>query len=71
MNTGATVIAYVPMCTIGVPVLIEPAFYLTCCVIWSNDFSPSLAAESVRKLLIDFLREHIERTKRPGAVWLD
>jgi LysR family nitrogen assimilation transcriptional regulator len=53
------------------PVLIEPAFYLTCCVIWSNDFSPSLAAESVRKLLIDFLREHIERTKRPGAVWLD
>jgi LysR family nitrogen assimilation transcriptional regulator len=53
------------------PVLIEPTFYLTCCIIWSNDFSLSLAAESVRKLLIDFLKEHIERTKRPGAMWLD
>jgi LysR family nitrogen assimilation transcriptional regulator len=53
------------------PVLIEPTFYLTCCIIWSNDFSLSLAAESMRKLLIDFLREHIARTKRPGAVWLD
>jgi LysR family transcriptional regulator, nitrogen assimilation regulatory protein len=52
------------------PVLIEPAFYLTCCLIWSNDVSLTLAADSVRKLLAQFIKEHIERTKRPGAVWL-
>jgi LysR family nitrogen assimilation transcriptional regulator len=53
------------------PVLIEPAFYLTCCIIWSNEFPLTLAAEGVRKLLIEFLKEHIETTKRPGARWLD
>jgi LysR family transcriptional regulator, nitrogen assimilation regulatory protein len=53
------------------PVLIEPTFYLTCCLIWSSDHSLSLAANGVRELLIEFLREHIHRTKRPGAVWLD
>jgi LysR family nitrogen assimilation transcriptional regulator len=53
------------------PVLIEPTFYLTCCVIWSSEFPLTLAAESVKGLLVKFLREHIEQTKRPGAVWLD
>ena len=53
------------------PVLIEPTFYLTCCLIWSSDHSLSLAADGVRELLIEFLRDHIHRTKRPGAVWLD
>jgi LysR family nitrogen assimilation transcriptional regulator len=53
------------------PVLIEPPFYLTCCLLWSNEFPLTLAAESVKKLLIDFLKEHIHRTARPGAVWLD
>ena len=53
------------------PVLIEPAIYLTCCIIWSSDHSLSLAADGVRELLIEFLRDHIHRTKRPGAVWLD
>jgi LysR family transcriptional regulator, nitrogen assimilation regulatory protein len=53
------------------PVLIEPVFYLTCCLIWSNDVSLTLATESVKKLLVEFLKEHIEKTKRPGAVWLD
>jgi LysR family transcriptional regulator, nitrogen assimilation regulatory protein len=51
-------------------VLIEPPFYLTCCLIWSNEFPLTLAGEGVRKLLIEFMKEYIERTKRPGAVWL-
>jgi len=53
------------------PVLIEPIFYMTCCLLWSNEFPLTLAAESVKKLLVDFLKEHIHRTRRPGAVWLD
>jgi LysR family transcriptional regulator, nitrogen assimilation regulatory protein len=53
------------------PILIEPTFYLTCCVIWSSEFPLTLAAEGVKKLLIDFLKDHIEKTKRPGAEWLD
>ena len=53
------------------PVLIEPTFYLTCCIIWSNEFPLTLAAEGVKKLLIEFVRAHVETTKRPGAVWLD
>ena len=53
------------------PVLIEPTFYMTCCLLWSNEFPLTLAAESVKKLLVDFLKEHIHRTRRPGAVWLD
>jgi LysR family transcriptional regulator, nitrogen assimilation regulatory protein len=52
------------------PVLIEPNFHLTCCAIWSNEFPLTLAAESAKKLLIDFLKAHIHATKRPGAVWL-
>ena len=53
------------------PVLIEPTFYLTCCVIWSNESPLTPAAEGLRKLLIEFMKEHVETTKRPGAVWLD
>jgi LysR family transcriptional regulator, nitrogen assimilation regulatory protein len=53
------------------PILIEPTFYLTCCVIWSSEFPLTLAAEGVKKLLIDFLKDHIEKTKRPGAEWLE
>ena len=29
------------------------------------------AAEGLRTLLIEFMKEYIETTKRPGAVWLD
>lgn len=53
------------------PVLIEPTFYLTCCVIWSNERPLTLAAEGLRKLLVQFMKEYIEATKRPGAAWLD
>ena len=53
------------------PVLIEPTFYLTCCIIWSSDHSLSFAADGVRELLIEFLKDQIHRTKRPGAIWLD
>jgi LysR family transcriptional regulator, nitrogen assimilation regulatory protein len=53
------------------PVLIEPTFFLTCCLIWSSEFPLTLAAGSVKSLLMDFLKTHIEQTKRPGAVWLD
>jgi LysR family transcriptional regulator, nitrogen assimilation regulatory protein len=53
------------------PILIEPTFYLTCSVIWSSEFPLTLAAEGVKKLLIDFLKDHVEKTKRPGAEWLD
>ena len=53
------------------PVLIEPTFYLTCSVIWSSEFPLTLASEAVKKLLIVFLKEHVQKTKRPGAVWLD
>jgi LysR family transcriptional regulator, nitrogen assimilation regulatory protein len=53
------------------PILIEPTFYLTCSVIWSSEFPLTLAAEGVKKLLIDFLKDHIATTKRPGAEWLD
>src|ERR1700753_3898935 len=53
------------------PVLIEPTFYMTCCLLWSNQSTLSLGAEGVKKLLIDFLKEHVQKTKRPGAAWLD
>src|SRR5580700_8116749 len=53
------------------PVLIEPTFFLTCCILWSNEHSLPLAADGVRELLIEFLKDHIQRTRRPGAVWLD
>jgi LysR family nitrogen assimilation transcriptional regulator len=53
------------------PILIEPVFYLTCCILWSSDHSLSLAADGVRELLVEFLKDHIHRTKRPGALWLD
>jgi LysR family nitrogen assimilation transcriptional regulator len=53
------------------PVLIEPTFHLTCCLIWSIESPLTLAAERVKNLLIDFLRGHIHKTKRPGALWLD
>jgi LysR family transcriptional regulator, nitrogen assimilation regulatory protein len=53
------------------PVLIEPTFYMTCCLLWSNEFPLTLAADSVKTLLVDFLKEHLYRTKRPGAIWLD
>jgi LysR family transcriptional regulator, nitrogen assimilation regulatory protein len=52
------------------PVLIEPAFYLTCCILWSSEFPLTLAAESVKKLLINFLKVHIAETNRPGAIWV-
>jgi LysR family nitrogen assimilation transcriptional regulator len=53
------------------PILIEPTFYLTCCIIWSSEFPLTLAAENVKKLLVEFLKDHMQTTKRPGAVWLD
>jgi LysR family nitrogen assimilation transcriptional regulator len=53
------------------PILIEPTFYLTCCLIWSNEDTLTLAAERVKILLIEFLKSHIYETKRPGALWLD
>jgi LysR family transcriptional regulator, nitrogen assimilation regulatory protein len=53
------------------PVLIQPTFYLTCCLIWSNEFPLTLAAERVKTLLIDFLKDHIRGSNRPGASWLD
>jgi LysR family nitrogen assimilation transcriptional regulator len=53
------------------PVLIKPTFYMTCCLLWSYESPLTLAVESVKKLLVDFLKGHIHRTKRPGAVWLD
>lgn len=52
------------------PLLIEPSFYLTCRLIWSNEAPLTLAGENVKKLLIDFLKTHIKETKRLGAVWL-
>jgi LysR family nitrogen assimilation transcriptional regulator len=55
----------------GAPVLIEPTFYLTCCIIWSNEFPLTLAAEGVKKLLVEFVKKHLEMTKWPGAMWLD
>jgi LysR family nitrogen assimilation transcriptional regulator len=53
------------------PILIEPTFYLTCCLIWSNESPLTLAAERVKILLVDFLKSHIHKTKRPGALWLN
>jgi hypothetical protein len=53
------------------PVLIEPTFYLTCCLIWSNEFPLTLVAEGVKTLLIDFMKDHVRRSNRPGAAWLD
>jgi LysR family nitrogen assimilation transcriptional regulator len=53
------------------PLLIEPTFYLTCCLIWPIESPLTLAAEGVKTLLIDFLKEHIQRSHRPGALWLD
>jgi LysR family transcriptional regulator, nitrogen assimilation regulatory protein len=53
------------------PILIEPTFYLTCCLIWSNEDTLTLAAERVKMRLVEFLKNHIDETKRPGALWLD
>jgi LysR family nitrogen assimilation transcriptional regulator len=53
------------------PILIEPTFHLTCCIIWSSEFPLTLAAENVKKLLVEFLKDHVQTTNRPGAVWLD
>jgi LysR family nitrogen assimilation transcriptional regulator len=53
------------------PILIEPTFYLTCCLIWSNEDTLTLAAERVKMRLVEFLKNHIAETKRPGALWLD
>jgi LysR family transcriptional regulator, nitrogen assimilation regulatory protein len=53
------------------PVLIEPTFYLTCCLIWSNESPLTLAAEGVKTLLVDFMKGHIQKAHRPGALWLD
>ena len=53
------------------PVLIEPTFYLTCCLIWSNESPLTLAAEGVKTLLFNFLKDHILTSNRPGASWLD
>jgi LysR family nitrogen assimilation transcriptional regulator len=53
------------------PVLIEPTFYLTCCLIWSNEDTLTFAAERVKMLLVDFMKTHVHKTKRPGAIWLD
>jgi LysR family nitrogen assimilation transcriptional regulator len=53
------------------PVLIEPTFYLTCCLIWSTEDTLTLAAERVKMLLVEFLKNRIYETKRPGALWLD
>jgi LysR family transcriptional regulator, nitrogen assimilation regulatory protein len=53
------------------PVLIEPAFYLTCCLIWSNEFPLTLAAECVKTLLVNFMKNHVLTSNRPGALWLD
>jgi|APCry1669192522_1035417.scaffolds.fasta_scaffold00090_20 LysR family nitrogen assimilation transcriptional regulator len=53
------------------PVLIEPTFHLTCSIIWSNDVPLTRAGDAIRSLMIDFLRIHIERTRRPGAIWLN
>ena len=53
------------------PVLIEPTFYLTCCLIWSNEAPLTLAAEGVKMLLINFMKDRIQKAHRPGALWLD
>jgi hypothetical protein len=52
-------------------VLIEPTFYLTCCLIWSNESPLTLAAEGVKTLLVDFMKHHIQKAHKPGALWLD
>jgi LysR family nitrogen assimilation transcriptional regulator len=53
------------------PVLIVPTFCMTCCLLWSNEFTLTLGAEGVKKLLMAFMKEHIEKTRRAGATWLD
>ncbi|MCO5131579.1 MAG: LysR substrate-binding domain-containing protein [Xanthobacteraceae bacterium] len=55
----------------AVPILIEPTFYMTCSLLWSNDRSLLMAADRVRELLIGFLKDYIHQTRRPGAIWLD
>jgi LysR family nitrogen assimilation transcriptional regulator len=53
------------------PILIEPALYLTCSILWSSDHSLPPAVDAAKELLVDFLRERILQNKKPGAVWLD
>lgn len=52
------------------PLLIEPPVYLTCSVISSSDFPLTYAGEAVRNAMIQFVRDRIEATKRPGAEWI-
>src|SRR6202035_169483 len=50
-------------------VVTEPTFYLTCCLIWSNEVPLTLAAGHVKTLLVDFMKVQIHTTQRPGASW--
>lgn len=52
------------------PVLIEPPIYLTCSVISSSDFPLSHAGEAVQTTLIEFVRNLITKTDRPGSEWI-
>jgi LysR family transcriptional regulator, nitrogen assimilation regulatory protein len=53
------------------PVLIEPTFYMTCSILWSNDHSLPMAADRARDMLIASLKQHIDQRERPGANWID
>jgi LysR family transcriptional regulator, nitrogen assimilation regulatory protein len=49
---------------LGVPLLIEPALFLTASVMWSSDTAPGRAAEAVRLALKDYVLTHIR--DQPG-----
>src|SRR5262245_20922095 len=52
------------------PVLIEPALHLTCSVIWSSDFPLTHAGEAVRNVLIQFIKDHMNKISAPGVDWI-
>jgi LysR family nitrogen assimilation transcriptional regulator len=52
------------------PVMIEPAIFLTCSVVSSGDFPLTHAGEAVRNMLIQFVKDHIDKANRRGAEWI-
>lgn len=49
--------------------LIEPPLFLTASIISSGNFPLTQAGEAVRKVLTEFIKEHLRRAKAPGAEW--
>jgi LysR family nitrogen assimilation transcriptional regulator len=56
---------------LGVPMLIEPPFFLTASIMWSGETALSRAAEALRLALGNYVIEHARERDYPGLELLD